>query len=643
MHERPGGKIGLYTRFFDFANFRLPLSTFLVDILMHFRINVSQLSVIGAAKVSRFEFLCHVYEIVPTVGLFRCFYVNSKKSGWMSFSKRFDNAAFLKALLCLVGLSRHYPLDEETYPQFVHKNEEDMDLFDFVHASDPTKVRIVEREQDEDEPRLLETTVGRTVPQLIIALDRAESELEASVDRLFDEGGSGHQTEHGDFTRGEQDANIQPIVEAADMIVEDSLLAGAVLNAEVGVTVAPTLPFVTASVSTTPEREDEDHTNVVVEHNLRTIRAPQRFVISSNSSHHFGPTIAKAEVDSLVRSSAPIMTTTTTVTSMVDSALVAKEKTFKPSLLFADSSSASGADPNTSVFWILLVVISSVTNGSRLDNGRVCREMVDEFAPPKSLSAKVRMQAEYNVKREKETEEEAVEAIRLCAEASNFETMDKSLWDEVHELEVSFTELQEKLSSYESLTERLEESQDAQPKIFNDKFDKLYADFVEMALHLEEKFYPRLLNTISGRMWLLTHGSIHGKEGRVLTYVAAHNPSAKAYYVSALQHLQNLGLTELQPNVDQLMVPIHHSPDKVVVGASALYLALDVSSIRVQKIRENIGNYRSDLRDVFVPFAKPFSAVVLTGLEVMGTDDQAGADGNVEPFSIVDDEELNIL
>nr|GFA83628.1 hypothetical protein [Tanacetum cinerariifolium] len=58
IHERPAGKIGLYTR---------------------------------AAKVSRFEILCRVYEIIPTVGLFCYFYVNSKKNGWISFSKQSDN------------------------------------------------------------------------------------------------------------------------------------------------------------------------------------------------------------------------------------------------------------------------------------------------------------------------------------------------------------------------------------------------------------------------------------------------------------------------------------------------------------------------------------------------------------------------
>ncbi|GJT62360.1 hypothetical protein Tco_1005893 [Tanacetum coccineum] len=351
MHERPAGKIRLYTRFFDFANFRFPLSTFLVDVLRHFRINISQLSVIGEAKVSHFEILCHVYGIIPTIGLFRCFHVNSKKSGWMSFSKRFDNASLV--VLFLTG-----------------------------------------------ETLLLETTIGRTVPLLPVAPDRAESELEASVERLFDEGGSGNQTKQGDSAGGRKDAEIQPIIEAADTVFEDvalvqpkhqgkrksvivgageashppkklredhgtpsgtsvggksrsaikRLLAGAVLNVEVGVATIPTLPFVTASVSTTPEREGGDHTDSVAGLNLHVIRAPPRFVISLDSSYHSGTNVAEAEVDSLVRSSVSIMTTVTTITSTVDPASVSKEKLVKPSPFCVDSSSTGGTDPTMGVF-----------------------------------------------------------------------------------------------------------------------------------------------------------------------------------------------------------------------------------------------------------------------------------------------------
>nr|GFA61012.1 reverse transcriptase domain-containing protein [Tanacetum cinerariifolium] len=155
--------------------------------------------------------------------------------------------------------------------------------------------------------------------------------------------------------------------------------------------------------------------------------------------------------------------------------------------------------------------------------------------------------------------------------------------------DVSSSELK-KLSNYENLTERLEEFQDAQSKVVNDKFDKLYADFVEATLHLEERFYPHLLTTIDGRRWLLNHGTelaivkclnspeylsalwiavskaiekgmqdglavgiTHGREGRVLIDVAAHNPVAEANYVSALQKLQSVNfslLAELKTNKD---------------------------------------------------------------------------------------------
>ncbi|GJV72075.1 hypothetical protein Tco_1492070 [Tanacetum coccineum] len=386
------------------------------------------------------------------------------------------------------------------------------------------------------------------------------------------------------------------------------------------------------------------------------------------------------------------------------------------------------------------------------------------------LSAEVREEEIENLKAHLLLKEaKAAEAIRLRAEASNFKAVEKSLWDEtnalkecnvilkkernaldmkvtdleasavgkereltdlnalitsvksqndnlmdrVHELETSSSGLQEKVIVYENCMEQFGKFQDDQMEVVNDKFDKLYTDFVEMALHLEENFYPHLHTTIFGRKWLLTQGMelaiikclnspeylsalgaaiskaikkgtqdrlsggiTHGKEGRVFTDVAAHNPSAESNKDASIETVmdslcledplaEKLGLNELQPNVDQLMVPIHHSSDK------------EVSSIRVRKIWENIPNQRSTLRDVFVPLAKPFSAAVLTGTEgtsdtadatvdpnmalsttfasaisidpisiddyeVVGADDQAVADENATPFPNVDDAELNI-
>nr|GEU56542.1 hypothetical protein [Tanacetum cinerariifolium] len=211
-----------------------------------------------------------------------------------------------------------------------------------------------------------------------------------------------------------------------------------------------------------------------------------------------------------------------------------------------------------------------------------------------------------------------------------------NLVGQVRELEISSTRLQEKVAAYEGFISQLEKFQDEKLEEVNEKFEKLYADFVEMALHLEEKLYLHLLTTISGRWWLLTYGMelavakflnsteyllalgaiiskavekgmqeglsariTHGAKGRQLSDVAAYNPSTEADYLSALQHLQSvnfsliaelksnkdasvdtimnllylddvlaerLGLTESQPHVDQLMVPIYHSPNQRIVG-----------------------------------------------------------------------------
>nr|GEY11416.1 reverse transcriptase domain-containing protein [Tanacetum cinerariifolium] len=114
----------------------------------------------------------------------------------------------------------------------------------------------------------------------------------------------------------------------------------------------------------------------------------------------------------------------------------------------------------------------------------------------------------------------------------------------------------------------------------------------------------------------LSAGITHDAEGRQLADVVAYNPSAKADYLSALQHLQNVNfslIVELKSNkdasVDTIMSLLRL--DDRVVGASALSLSLEVSHFRVKKMRENIAKHVSDLRGVFVPL----SAAALEGMK----------------------------
>ncbi|GKB63121.1 hypothetical protein Tco_0919307, partial [Tanacetum coccineum] len=97
IHNSLVGKIDVYSRFFDFANYRIPLSQFIVDILEYFQINLSQLSVIAAAKVSHFEILCRVHGFVPTVEMDLFAFINhadpTKGAGNDDVNKEGNDAA----------------------------------------------------------------------------------------------------------------------------------------------------------------------------------------------------------------------------------------------------------------------------------------------------------------------------------------------------------------------------------------------------------------------------------------------------------------------------------------------------------------------------------------------------------------------
>nr|GFA16351.1 hypothetical protein [Tanacetum cinerariifolium] len=501
-----------------------------------------------------------------------------------------------------------------------------MDLLSFIRTADPAKVRIGESQCDEDEPKLLETTVGRVVPLLPVTLD------------LADVGEPSHPAKN---LRDDYEAPGGPIVGGKSQSSIQRLLTGAVQNAKVGGGIMPTLPFVSSSVSTTPKRNDGDHIEIIAGANLCAIGAPQRFVISSDSSDHSGVNIAEAEVNSVVRTSMPINTSaTTTTTPTANRATIAKEKLVGSSVFDADSPSTGGSHPISGAFSIVLVLKA---RDEEIEN----------------LKARLLLK-----------EAKATKDIRLHAKTFKLEAAEKSLRDEVTALNKRNTILEKERNTLD----------DAQLKVINDKFDKLHADFVEVTLHLEERFYPHLLTTIAGRRWLLTHGIelaiakclnypeylsaigtavskaiekgmqdglavgiTHGMKGRVLIDIAAHNPTAVADYISALQQLHSvnfpflaelkankdasieavmnilrlkehlaarLGLNKSQPHADQLMVPIHHSLDKTVVGGFALSLALDVSNARTSGAAPSTANLTITL---FITLA---SAKTVTPLSV---------------------------
>ncbi|GKB90903.1 hypothetical protein Tco_0963175, partial [Tanacetum coccineum] len=84
----PEGKVGVYTRFFDYCGYRIPFTKFFMAVLRYFRIHISQLSPFGAARVSHFEVLTRVLDLAPSVTVFRAFYTRTYSDGLFSFAKR---------------------------------------------------------------------------------------------------------------------------------------------------------------------------------------------------------------------------------------------------------------------------------------------------------------------------------------------------------------------------------------------------------------------------------------------------------------------------------------------------------------------------------------------------------------------------
>ncbi|GJY43540.1 hypothetical protein Tco_0431753 [Tanacetum coccineum] len=93
------------------------------------------------------------------------------------------------------------------------------------------------------------------------------------------------------------------------------------LNVKVGVATVATVPFVTSSVTPTLEREGGGNTDSIYGPNLHTQHPFERFVISSDSSHHSSTNYADDEVASLVRSSVlllPVMIAVVATTAVAD-------------------------------------------------------------------------------------------------------------------------------------------------------------------------------------------------------------------------------------------------------------------------------------------------------------------------------------
>nr|GEX41121.1 putative transposase (putative), gypsy type [Tanacetum cinerariifolium] len=488
---------------------------------------VSQLSFIAAVKVSHFEILCRVHGFVQTIGNFQSF-------------------------LCLVGISRYYELDDNVYPVFFAGDDEEMDLFSFINHADPTKVEIGEREVREEEVLFSDSTKGRVVPlagvdeqrnqdddvQDVVAHVVQDEEVNIvaneEVEAIVADKPKGSRKKRK-AARGASSSNLPPKKLRAD-------------------DAAATIPFVTSSVTHTPEREGGGLTDSITSLNLRTHNLAERFVISSDSSQHSSTNVTDVEVSSILRSPVsdlPIMTTVVATTVVVDTSSVSVPRAGNESILrsiFRYSSSTGEVNPDivgashptgtklsTDSFYVSQemdlenlhqenVPKWNVTNDLALDDPDVCHSVIDHSAPPVLFFQLCSMDydqllVEFNVGAARQTclSSEVVQLTKdlsnfqlpydeLSFKASSLESQKDILVDQVSLLEATCSGLRDQVYGYELFKEQCEAMQDVQVKVLSDRLAGLDSELISMALHLDAEFYPRFLTTIIGQRWILSHG-----------------------------------------------------------------------------------------------------------------------------------------
>ncbi|GKE30934.1 hypothetical protein Tco_1446318, partial [Tanacetum coccineum] len=368
---------------------------------------------------------------------------------------------FSEPFLCWVGISRYYTLDENCYLTFWGGEEDG--FFAFIRHSDPTKVRIRERNLTEREVGLLKITDGRTVP-LDPPITAALGDSDDSIDKLFDEGNDAGQ-EHS--VKGNDDVLYETIAKDASEVVAEktkkkrkrkvtgdasgfthppkklrddyqslplnisrkSLAAlYGMISKGFGILSGVTEPLLAASVAPMPDVGPVDSVSRL---NLRTRPPHVRYVVSSDESHHSG---SYSEATSFVRSltaDAPVVTVAVTTTVVADVTAILRSKARDESKNLeniGESASVSGANldavsismlnqPSTSpdsfyasqsldtkTMHHVYVPRWKVTNDSILDDLYVC------------LGAEVRMRVEHTLEKKGELEDKCAEQAILLSE-----------------------------------------------------------------------------------------------------------------------------------------------------------------------------------------------------------------------------------
>lgn len=125
----------LYTCMIEIANCRIPFNHFLMKVLTHYHVNISQCSPLGIAKIIHGEVSCQAVDKVPALSVFRKMFHVTVAGDWYTFEQRrgVKGSCFSKAPSHLKKWANHFfMLDTQCLPIEMQWRPPHPKLKDFV-------------------------------------------------------------------------------------------------------------------------------------------------------------------------------------------------------------------------------------------------------------------------------------------------------------------------------------------------------------------------------------------------------------------------------------------------------------------------------------------------------------------------------
>ncbi|GJY81650.1 gypsy type transposase [Tanacetum coccineum] len=549
IKDSPEGKIGMYTRFIEFANYRVPLSKFLLCVLEYYQIKLSQLSVIGVAKIdalvcplstSWFSSTSVVKDPLPVdeaVDLPCVELLNENRTLIRKYPETF---------LCFVGLSRSFT-EIDVRPTLLHDNDEEMGLLDFVKSVDPFKVKVGERTLAENEVPLINETEDRVISPSLQTISLVDHTIQDELNV-----NSGKRRKRVAFVSGSppaKKARTEGIVISdsrpstagkSSMALRRLIRQGEQAAIGSGSAAAATEDVTSSFVTPTPERALEDAPC----DNVRTRPPSGRFVVLSSgsvdidipatsqavllvSSSQAGTSVPVAESSGDGHPlSAPELETGTLVTNnaRVDNHVTCQnllDHVTSPGYWamlcnqhdagFLDRFNINSAQHVCMVSELHLGYEHEIMTREKYekrftDSAALVQQRDAEVAKLKAKLEKLESEAaEVEELRKRVSDLEATIAVKF-GKAASLIAQNSGLLEKVSALDLERDGLKGQVVGESKMQEEFLSHQEAAERRFAERAAELDARITDVRRDIDNDLYPHMLTAIAGRRWVVGHG-----------------------------------------------------------------------------------------------------------------------------------------